>query len=78
VVVEEYFRTFCRKHKAHFVQSTLNYLGFQCASTTTSRLSRAPINTPRPPIAFLLILVAKFFGPSSSAPEGGPRGCLSG
>lgn len=29
-------------------------------------------------MAFLLILVAKFFGPSSSAPEGGPRGCLIG
>jgi hypothetical protein len=29
-------------------------------------------------MAFLLILVAKFFGPSSSAPEGGPRGCLMG
>jgi hypothetical protein len=29
-------------------------------------------------MAFLLIRVAKFFGPSSSAPEGGPRGCLKG
>lgn len=29
-------------------------------------------------MALRLILVAKFLGPSSSAPEGGPRGCLKG
>lgn len=29
-------------------------------------------------MALRLILLAKFFGPSSSLPEGGPRGCLMG
>ena len=33
---------------------------------------------PNPPIAFLLSLAAKFLSPSSSAPEGGPLGCLLG
>src|SRR6188768_78814 len=47
-------------------------------ASTTSRLSRASMSIPKPPIAFLLMRVAKFLGPSSSAPEGGPRGCLVG
>lgn len=47
-------------------------------TSTNSLLSRAPINMPNPPMAWRLILEAKFFGPSSSAPEGGPRGCLVG
>jgi len=29
-------------------------------------------------MAFLLMRLAKFLGPSSSAPDGGPRGCLVG
>lgn len=45
---------------------------------STSRRSRDSRRTFNPPIARLLILVAKFLGPSSSAPEGGPRGCLVG
>lgn len=36
------------------------------------------MSMPKPPMAFLLMRVAKFFGPSSSAPDGGPRGCLVG
>jgi len=36
------------------------------------------MSMPRPPMAFLLMRVAKFLGPSSSAPDGGPRGCLVG
>lgn len=49
----------------------------QKASTISLR-SRAPMSMPNPPMACLLNLVAKFFGPSSSRPEGGPRGCLTG
>jgi hypothetical protein len=45
---------------------------------STSRRSRDSKRTFSPPMALLLILVAKFLGPSSSAPEGGPRGCLVG
>src|SRR6266540_476052 len=47
-------------------------------ASTASRRSRVPMSMPRPPIAFRLIRVAKFLGPNSSAPEGGPRGCLVG
>jgi len=47
-------------------------------ASTSSRLSREFIRKPNPSMAWRLILVAKFLGPSSSAPEGGPRGCLEG
>lgn len=36
------------------------------------------MSMPRPPMAFLLMRLAKFLGPNSSAPDGGPRGCLVG
>lgn len=60
-----------------FINYSTLFSGDQYASTN-SLLSLASISMPNPPIAFLLILVAKFFGPSSSAPDGGPRGCLIG
>src|SRR5205823_6438590 len=41
-------------------------------ASISRRLTRASNMAPRPPIAFLLMRVAKFLGPSSSAPEGGP------
>jgi len=44
-------------------------------TSMVSRLSRA---SNRPPMALRRIRVAKFLGPSSSAPDGGPRGCLVG
>ena len=54
---------------SHVLQS----ISYQKAST--SRLPRA---SKSPPMALRRMRVAKFLGPSSSAPEGGPRGCLVG
>lgn len=69
-LIVDYFRLPCpefRRTRGHAQRPQYTSISLR------SRVSNSPL---RPPIAFLRILVAKFLGPSSSAPEGGPLGCL--